>query len=451
VAACLSDGSCAIVLAVDTTPCEDGDACTAGDACMNGSCIGSAVDCNDGNSCTADTCAPATGCANAADPTATCSDDDACTVNDVCTDKTCVSGPSAVCNDANVCTTDSCDSSSGCKYLANSELCTDDNDCTLDDACADGQCVPGTLKDCDDGIGCTADSCQPGGTCTSTPSAALCDDGNVCTIDSCNATKRYCEHAAQTGTECDDGSACTDSSACRNGRCERGVSGLVWTIAGSGTQGLQNGAVSSAQFYDPSGLLVLPDGGILVAERGNHTIRLIKDGIVSTFAGTGVAGHTNGPTSTAQLFEPHDIVRAADGTLYIAESGGDRIRKIGLDMTVSVLAGAADGSSGFENGLGGVARFSNIVQVIVTPSGDLLAADYDNHAVRKITPAGLVSTWVGGKGAGGTNGPGGAPSCMGPLASPWILRATSTFQNTRVTGFGALAWTAWSPRYLVRA
>jgi hypothetical protein len=310
-----------------------------------------------------------------------------------------------VCNDGEVCTSDSCSPTLGCQYLPNSELCSDGNACTLDDACANSQCVPGSPKDCNDGIGCTADACQPGGTCTSAPSAALCDDGNVCTIDSCNAAKLYCEHAVQSGTECDDGTACTDSSVCRNGRCERGVVGMVSTLAGSGTKSFQDGAVSSAHFNTPNGVLVLPDGSVLVGDYHNHRIRLIKDGVVSTFAGTGTAGDTNGPAASAQFRNPHHLVRSVDGTIYVSEGGGHRIRKIGPDLTVSVLAGSATAQSGYVNGTGANVRFSNPVQMVLTPAGDILVADYGNHAIRRVTAPGIASTLLGNGTAGTANGP----------------------------------------------
>lgn len=123
------------------------------------------------------------------------------------------------------------------------------------------------------------------------------------------------------------------------------MNGEVTTVAGSEESGLSNGRASEARFRAAIGLTVAPDGTIYVADSGNCCIRMISpEGAVSTFAGTGTPGGSDGPADEAAFDQPVGITRAADGALYVLEvpHGPDgefvRIRRIGIDRRVTTHA-----------------------------------------------------------------------------------------------------------------
>lgn len=200
-------------------PCDDGDACTNNDRLTCGACIGTPVDCNDENACTADACDAASGqCVNMPNDDAVCSDANLCTIADTCEGGVCRGTPRN-CDDGNGCTVDSCDASSGqCVNMPNDgAACFDANPCTIADTCEGGVCR-GMLRDCDDENGCTADSCDPiSGQCVNMPDDdAACFDANLCT------TSDRCEGGVCRGTprDCNDENDCTaDSCDPATGTC----------------------------------------------------------------------------------------------------------------------------------------------------------------------------------------------------------------------------------------
>ena len=256
------------------------------------------------------------------------------------------------------------------------------------------------LASCEDGDACTVDGCT-GTACTH--AAKSCDDGNACTSDSCDKANG-CSNIAKSGA-CDDGSACTSGEACVGGVCKVGAVGTVGTIAGSGTAGYLDGPSSSAQFSDPIGVAALPDGGLLVTEWNGQRIRKVAaDGSVSTFAGSGTAGGLDGASTSAQFNNPGGILRAADGTVYVSEWSGHRIRKITPDGTVSTLAG--NGTAGFVDGNGAAARFNMPGFMTFDAYGSIVVADWANNAIRRVTTDGAVYTLAGWSAiAGSADGP----------------------------------------------
>ncbi|WP_109852152.1 NHL repeat-containing protein [Aquimarina sp. AU58] len=169
--------------------------------------------------------------------------------------------------------------------------------------------------------------------------------------------------------------------------------GVVSTIAGSGISGFVNGTGTAAQFDSPYGIDVHANGDLYVADTGNHSIRHITPaGVVSTYAGTGISGLINGNTTTAQFNEPIDVVIGLSTNLYIADASNHVIRQITDTGSVLTLAGS---SQGYADGAGATAQFSSPYGVTRDTSGNIYVADKDNHRIRKITPAGVVSTYAG--------------------------------------------------------
>jgi sugar lactone lactonase YvrE len=124
-------------------------------------------------------------------------------------------------------------------------------------------------------------------------------------------------------------------------------------------------------------------------------VTCVNGGVVSTFAGTyGIEGSTNGPGTSASFEGPFGIAVDRLGNLYIGDSGSNLIRKITPGGIVSTLAGSA-GVKGFTNGTGTSATFNQPMGVAVDASGYVYVADTYNYAIRKITPAGVVSTLAG--------------------------------------------------------
>ena len=184
---------------------------------------------------------------------------------------------------------------------------------------------------------------------------------------------------------------------------------IVTNFAGSGSAGSADGTGAAASFNGPVGLSIDASGNIYVADRDHHRIRKITPaGVVSTFAGSGSAGSTNGTGTAASFRKPNDLAVDAAGNVYIADSENHKIRKITPAGVVSNFAGS--GSAGSANGTGSAASFNEPTGIAIDPSGNIYVCDKNNHLIRKITPAGVVSTLAGSGSAGSTNGTGTAAS-----------------------------------------
>jgi sugar lactone lactonase YvrE len=169
--------------------------------------------------------------------------------------------------------------------------------------------------------------------------------------------------------------------------------GAVTTLAGSGTAGFADGQGTAAQFNHPNGIAVANDGTVYVADCGNHLVRKITaEGAVTTLAGSGAQGFADGQGSAAQFSSPYGIAVAGDGTIYVADCGNVRIRKITAEGAVTTLAGRAHG---FADGQGTAAQFSSPQGIAVAGDGTVYVADCGNHCVRKITAEGAVTTLAG--------------------------------------------------------
>ncbi len=172
------------------------------------------------------------------------------------------------------------------------------------------------------------------------------------------------------------------------------AAGTVSTLAGAaGERGSADGAGADARFNEVHGVGVDRAGNVYAADFGNHTIRKITpDGVVATIAGqAGNPGSNDGVGTEARFCAPYSVTADAAGNLFVADTSNHTIRKITPDGVVSTFAGLA-GNVGAKDGLGGEARFAIPTAVTVDNAGHVYVADFGNHAIRKITPAGLVST-----------------------------------------------------------
>lgn len=180
--------------------------------------------------------------------------------------------------------------------------------------------------------------------------------------------------------------------------------GSVTTVAGSaGSQGSVDGTAANARFNVPTGVAVDSAGNVYVADSGNDTIRKIAtDGTVTTIAGTARAfGSTDGTGTAARFTNPAGIAVDAAGNLYVTDSGNHTIRKITPAGVVTTLAGKA-GAKGTADGSGSTARFNSPEGIAVDSAGNIYVADTENHAIRKVSPSGTVTTIAGSIGTSGS-------------------------------------------------
>lgn len=160
--------------------------------------------------------------------------------------------------------------------------------------------------------------------------------------------------------------------------------------------GFADGTTTAARFSDPAGLALDSVGTVLVADSANHLIRRVTPaGVVTTIAGSPrTAGFQDGTSLNARFNTPSALAVAKDGTLYISDTGNHTIRRRTVDGQVTTLAGWA-GSPGTTNGLGTTARFNSPLGIAFATNGDLVIADSGNHVIRRMTPAGMVTTMAG--------------------------------------------------------
>ncbi|MCL2725539.1 MAG: hypothetical protein FWD69_13990 [Polyangiaceae bacterium] len=172
----------------------------------------------------------------------------------------------------------------------------------------------------------------------------------------------------------------------------------VTTLAGRGTSGDVSGTGTDAAFGEPDRLALNASGTFLyVTDYVNNKIQQVTlpGGVVTTLAGQGEnnAGYANGSLSNATFTNPRGVALDTNtGTLYVSESHD--IRKI-ENGTVSLLAGSNVGAYGFVDAAGANARFDTPASLAVDADGNLYVADSYNHAVRKVSPDGMVTTFAG--------------------------------------------------------
>jgi sugar lactone lactonase YvrE len=179
--------------------------------------------------------------------------------------------------------------------------------------------------------------------------------------------------------------------------------GVITTLAGlAGSPGSSDGTGSAARFNDPWGVAVDGGGNVFVADFGNDIIRKITPGgVVTTVAGlAGSPGTSDGTGSAARFKSPAGVAVDSAGVIYVADSANDMIRKITAGGVVSTIAGAPppdDGSDIFVSvdGIGTEARFQVPFGIAVDGKGNVYVSDTFGHSIRKINSAGVVTTLAG--------------------------------------------------------
>jgi autotransporter-associated beta strand protein len=191
--------------------------------------------------------------------------------------------------------------------------------------------------------------------------------------------------------------------------------GAVTLFAGTaGTSGTSDGLGAAARFNLPKGLALDKSGTLYVADTGNYRVRKItQDGMVTTVAGNGTNASVDGSGTSASFSDPYQLAVDANGNLFVADRGTNKIRKVTPAGVVTTFAGS--GTAGSANGIGTAASFNTFDSLAFDPDGNLYVADQVNNTIRKITPDAVVSTFAGTGVAGGQDG----PKDSATFKSPW--------------------------------
>ena len=417
--------------------------------------------CTDDEVCTADACDAIKGCTHTAIAEGKpCEDGGSCSTGGACDAKGSCAGAKPKCADATQCAEAACDPVSGaCKPSADGKQCNDGNPCTTGEACLAGGCVAtvqtvttvagngnatfvdgnGVAASIAYGRGCAVDAAGTlyfadanahrirrlaGGAVTS-----VVGDGTAGWVDGGNGRMNY---PADVAVSPNGWLAIAD----RNNHRIRvfGVDGQLTTVAGSGSATFADGKGNAASFYYPEGVAVSVEGDILVADTYNNRIRRVAlDGTVTTLAGSGSSGFTDGPLLSAALYRPGGLVEISKGVIVVADSYNHRIRIL-QNSAVQVLAG--NGSATFVEGTGTGASFYYPAAVAKGPDGTILVADRSNSRIRSIDlKTGKTSTVVGSAGAGWQDGVASAAKINNPYG---------------VAASGSKIWVMDSSNYRIR-
>jgi hypothetical protein len=218
--------------------------------------------------------------------------------------------------------------------------------------------------------------------------------------------------------------------------------GTITTVAGNGTRGVSGdgGSATAAALDDPTSVAALPDGGFLLTDTFTNRVRRVSPtGTITTVAGNGTSGFSGdgGPAADAELNDPFAVVATADGGFLIADAGNFRVRRVSPNGTITTEAG--DGTFGFsgDGGPATAAQLNDPIALAATPDGGFLIAEPFAQRVRRVSPAGTITT-VAGDGTPGFSGDGG-PATAAQLNFPTGVAATpgggfliADFENSRV-------------------
>lgn len=175
-------------------------------------------------------------------------------------------------------------------------------------------------------------------------------------------------------------------------------SGETSTLAGQAQAGGQvDGTGTVARFSYPNGVDVDASGNLFVSSRSSTVRKVTPGGTVTTLAGALEAlGSNDGAGAAARFRNPEDVTVDAGGNIYVADTGNNTIRRISPDSIVTTVAGISEEASyGYADATGSAARFSKLTDIAVDAAGNLYVPDQANCRIRKITPSGVVTTFAG--------------------------------------------------------
>jgi hypothetical protein len=188
---------------------------------------------------------------------------------------------------------------------------------------------------------------------------------------------------------------------------------IVSTVGGTAPDFNQyDGFARYAEMNMPFGLTVDASNNIIMADLANNAIRSLSPSLtLTTLAGNGIAGFVNGPVITSKFNMPYDVDMNSAGDIIVCDYVNSCIRRITPAGIVSTLAG---NGYGFTDGPVSIASFRNPTSVAIDLSGNMIVCDHNNNAIRKITPLGMVSTVAGNGSYGNNDGPGPSASFFLP-------------------------------------
>ena len=222
--------------------------------------------------------------------------------------------------------------------------------------------------------------------------------------------------------------------------------GVITTFAGTGIAGFNGDGrqAKTATLSYPNGIIFDSAGNMILADEANNRIRRIsRSGIISTIAGTGVAGYSGdgGPATLAELNQPWSLIMDATGNLYFSDAANQVVRKIDTTGIITTVAGNGIAGYGGDGGPAIQASLNTPSGVAVDTIGNLYIADRFNHRVRIVDPTGIINTFAG-NGIQGFTGDGG-PATSAEIGNPkgllvqgnQLLISNAGAGRVRVVGF----------------
>lgn len=188
-----------------------------------------------------------------------------------------------------------------------------------------------------------------------------------------------------------------------NARVRKISGGTITTVAGNGTAGFSgdSGHAVGAELNGPSGVAVDTAGNLYIADSANNRIRKVAAGNITTVAGNGTAGFSGdtGSATAAELRNPTAVALDSTGNLYIADSGNNRIRKVTGDIIGTVAGNGTAGFSG-DDGAAASAELNAPGGIVASSNGSILIADTANNAIRRVAAGTITTITAGGELAG---------------------------------------------------
>jgi sugar lactone lactonase YvrE len=207
---------------------------------------------------------------------------------------------------------------------------------------------------------------------------------------------------------------------------ESTLAGALVVVAGNGVQGFlgDGGAATSAELDSPKAVAVGTDGTLYIADTGNQRIRAVSAGQIRTFAGNGVAGFggDNGAATSASLNQPNALAIDSSGALLVCDSANQRVRRISAGVITTIAGNGVQGFAG-DGAAATAAELDTPSGVAVRSDGSIFLADTGNNRLRILSTTGTISTYAG-TGSYGYSGDGAAANAA-QLAMPQGVAITS--------------------------